>query len=224
METDEKILQAIQNTYVLRPPQQKLSTFGSTNVYYYMITELMQEVNIVREGHVIAARPRIVTPYYLINVEGFSGAARRYVQMMAEQSPHEPGILYSYKNETTETNIISQSLPDIVDKINQRIDSQSNPLSAVIKGVEELWDVSLMKFTFELTRNSLRQNINEFYASGRLRSDEHGVPTDAIENIEELFGIVRRDPSRAPELVSELHRWGLWSQYQDRFLRLFRKH
>jgi hypothetical protein len=222
MESDEKILFTIQNTQVIRPPKQRLSTFGSTNVYYYMITELMQEVNVVREGRVIAAKPKIVTPAYLINVEGFSGSAKRYIQMIAEQNPDEPGILYSYKNETTETNISSQSLPNILDKINQRIDSHNDPLSAVIKGVEELWDVSLMKFTFELTRSSLQHNVSEFYSSGRLNSDQ-GIPKDAIDGIEELFDIVRKDPSRAPELVCELQRWNLWSSYQDRFLQLFRK-
>jgi len=223
MESDDKILFAIQNTQVIRPPRQRLSTFGSTNVYYYMITELMQEVNVVREGRVIAANPKIVTPAYLISAEGFSGSAKRYIQMIAEQNPYEPGILYSYKNETTETNVSSQSVPAIVDKINERIDCHSDPLSAVIKGVEEMWDVSLMKFTFELTRSSLQQNVSEFYSSGRLSSDEQGIPRDAVANIEELFDIVRKDPSRAPELVSELQRWNLWSQYQDRFLQLFRK-
>ncbi len=223
MEQDEKILFAIQNTQVIRQPKQRLSTFGSTNVYYYMITELMQEVNVVREGRVIAARPKIVTPAYLVNVEGFSGSARRYIEMIARQNPNEPGILYSYKNETTETNICSQSLPALLDRINEQIDSHSGPLSAVIKGVEELWDVSLMKFTFELTRNSLRQNVSEFYSSGRLNSDDQGIPRDAIDIIEELFEAVRKDPSRAPELVCELQRWGLWAQYQDRFLQLFRK-
>lgn len=223
MDTDDKILFAIQHTQVLRAPKQTLSTFGSTNIYYYLITELMQEVSIVREGRVIAARPKIVTPAYLINVEGFSGSAKRYIQMIAEQSPNEPGILYSYKNETTETNVSSESLPAIVEMVNQRIDSSSNPLSAVIRGVEDMWDVSLMKFTFELTQSSLQHNYSEFYSSGRLNADEQGVPQDALDYIEELFGAVRKDPSRAPELVSELHRWSLWSSYQDRFLQLFKK-
>jgi hypothetical protein len=223
MDTDEKIVFAIQHTQVIRSPKQRLSTFGSTNVYYYMITELMQEVNIVREGRVIAARPKIVTPAYLINVEGFSSSAKRYIQMISEQNPNEPGILYSYKNETTETNVSSQPLPDIVDKINQRIDSHSDPLSAVIRGVEDMWDVSLMKFTFELTRSSLQHNFNEFYSSGRLNAGNQGVPKDALEYIEELFDIVRKEPERAPELVSELQRWNLWSSYQDRFLQLFKK-
>lgn len=224
MESDDKIQFAIENTQVLRRPQQRLSTFGITNVYYYMITELMQEVNVVREGRVIAARPKIVTPAYLVNIEGFSGSAKRYLQKIAEQNPNEPGILYSYKNETTEMNIVSQSLPAIVEKINQRIDSRSDPLSAVIKGVEDLWDVSLMKFTFELTRNSLRHNYSEFFAQGLLNTDVQGVPQDAINNIEELFNMTRKDPSRAPELVYELKRWNLWAKYQDRFLQLFKDH
>ncbi|MDD5647917.1 MAG: hypothetical protein PHY03_03180 [Dehalococcoidia bacterium] len=223
MEADDKIRLAIENTLVLRPPRQQLATFGITNVYYYMITELMHEVNVVREGRVIAARPKIVTPTYLINVEGFSGSARRFIQMAAEQNPHEPGILYSYKNETGEMNIVSEPLGNILDNINRRIDNRNDPLSAIIKGVEDLWDVSLMKFTFELTRNSAYRNLSEFYGRGRLVADNQGVPRDARENIEELFEKAGKDPSYAPELVSELHRWNLWSAYQDRFLNLFKR-
>jgi len=222
MEADDKIRLAIENTLVLRPPKQQLATFGITNVYYYMITELMNEVSVVREGRVIAARPKIVTPTYLINVEGFSGQARRYIQMAAEQNPHEPGILYSYKNEFGEMNIISESLGSILDNINRRIDSRSDPLSAIIKGVEDMWDVSLMKFTFELTKNSAYRNFSELYGRGRLISDNQGVPRDARENIEELFEMAAKDHSCAPELASELHRWNLWSTYQDRFLNLFK--
>ncbi len=222
MEADDKIRLAIENTLVLRPPKQQLATFGITNIYYYMITELMNEVSVVREGRVIAARPKIVTPTYLINVEGFSGQARRYIQMAAEQNPHEPGILYSYKNEFGEMNIISESLGSILDNINRRIDSRSDPLSAIIKGVEDMWDVSLMKFTFELTKNSAYRNFSELYGRGRLISDNQGVPRDARENIEELFEMAAKDHSCAPELASELHRWNLWSTYQDRFLNLFK--
>ncbi len=223
MESDEKIRLAIENTLVLRPPRQQLATFGVTNVYYYMITELMPEVNVVREGRVIAARPKIVTPAYLMHIEGFSGPARRYIQMAAEQNPHEPGILYSYKNEFGEMSVVSEPLGSIVDNINRRIDSHNDPLSAIIRGVEDMWDVSLMKFTFHLTRNSVYHNFSEIYGRGRLHIDTQGVLQDARDSIEELFEATRKDPSCAPELVSELHRWNLWNSYQDRFLKLFRK-
>ncbi len=219
---DERIEYAIAHTQVLRPPRQKLATFGSTNVYYYMITELMSEVNVVREGRVIAARPKIVTPVYLINVEGFSGPAKRYVEMMAEKHPYEPGIFYTYKNEAGEMNIVSQPLPELVDKINERIDGRNDPLSAVIRGVEEMWDVSLLKFTFELTRNSVQHNVSEMYGRGLFEAGQDGVPQDARLYIEELFEKARHDSSLSAELVSELKRWNLWSEYQDRFLQMFR--
>lgn len=223
MGPDEKIQAAISNTFVLRFPRQQLATFGITNIYYYMVTELMPDVNVVREGRVIAARPKIVTPAYLLNVEGFSGMARRYVQMAAEENPHEPGILYSYKNEFGEMSVAAEPLGSIVDNINRRIDNRGDPLSTIIRGVEEMWDVSLIKFTVDLTRNSVQRNISELYGQGRFNIDRNGVPDDARDRIEDLMDRTAGDPSLAAELVSELQRWDLWDSYQDRFLQLFRK-
>ncbi len=223
MKADERIQYAIEHTEVVRPPEQSLATFGTTNIYYYLVTELMERVNVVREGRVIAAKPKIVTPTYLINLEGFSEQARRFVEMMAEKYPHEPGIFYTYKNEPKEMNIVSEPMKEVVDKINRRIDSQHDPLSAIIKGVEELWDVSLLKFTYELTRSSVYSNIAELERKGLLNVDEAGVPGDARSYVEELFEKTRQDPSWAPELVAELRRWGLFYEYQDRFLSLFKK-
>jgi hypothetical protein len=223
MEADERIQHAIEHTEVLRPPEQSLATFGTTNVYYYLVTELMESANVVREGRVVAARPKIVTPSYLINLEGFSSQARRFIEMMAEKHPHETGVFYSYRNEPKEMNIVSEPVKEVVDKINQRIDSQHDPLSAIIKGVEDLWDVSLLKFTYELTTSSVYSNVTEMGKRGLLQVDSAGVPEDARNYIEELFEKTRRDPSRAPDLVTELRRWGLFYEYQDRFLSLFKK-
>ena len=223
MEIDKKIQHAIEHTEVVRSPEQTLSTFGTTNIYYYLVTELMEGTNVVREGRVIAAKPKIVTPSYLIKLEGFSQQARRFLETLAEQSPHEPGIFYSYKNEPKEMNIVSEPMKEVVDRINQRIDSQNNPLSAIIKGIEELWDVSLLKFTYELTRSSVYSNVSELERSGLLHIDRAGVPRDARNHIEDLFDKTRRDLSWAPILVTELRQWGLFYEYQDRFLGLFKK-
>lgn len=223
MEADERIQYAIEHTEVVRSPQQKLATFGSTNIYYYLITELTEWVNVVREGRVIAAKPKIVTPSYLINLEGFSLQARRFIEMMGERYYHEPGIFYTYKNEPREMNIASEPVEAIVEKISRRIDSQRDPLTAIIKGVEELWDVSLLKFTYELTRSSVQSNVTELERHGLLNVDAAGVPKDARNYIEELFENTKRDPSWASELAAELRRWGLFHEYQDRFLSLFKK-
>ncbi len=45
---------------------------------------------------------------------------------------------------------------------------------------------------------------------------------EARRKIEELFRRVRRDPLQAPRLKEELDRWGVYHQYEDRFLDLFR--
>ena len=223
MDVDEKIQFAIENTEVIRPPKQSLATFGSTNINYYLITSLMDRANVVREGRVIAAKPKIVTPSYLINLEGFSKQARRFIEIMAERFPREPSIFYSYKNETGDMNIISETTEEIVDKINKKIEGSSNPLSAIIKGVEEMWDVSLLKFTYELTRRSVYDNVNEMGNSGLLDIDDSGIPKDARLHIEELFEKASKDVSYASKLAAELKHWGLFSEYQDRFFRLFKK-
>jgi hypothetical protein len=223
MEIDEKIQQAIENTEVIRSPRQSLATFGSTNVNYYLITSLMDRANVVREGRVIAAKPKIVTPSYLINLEGFSGQARRFIEIMAERFPREPSIFYSYKNEPGDMNIISETTEEIIEKINKRIEGSSNPLSAIIKGVEDMWDVSLLKFTYELTRKSVYDNVAELERGGLLNIDKSGIPKDARLNIEELFEKARDDISYSSKLAAELKRWGLFAEYQDRFFSLFKK-
>lgn len=223
MEIDEKIKHAIENTEVIRPPRQSLATFGSTNINYYLITSLMDQANIVREGRVIAAKPKIVTPSYLINLEGFSGQARRFIEIMAEKFPREPSIFYSYKNEPGDMNVISETIEEIVDKINKRIEGSSNPLSAIIRGVEEMWDVSLLKFTYELTRNSVYDNFAELEKGGLFNIDDSGIPRDTRLFIEELFEKTRNDISYASRLAAELKQWGLFAEYQDRFFSLFKK-
>lgn len=223
MEIDDKILYAIEHTEVLRTPKQSLATFGTTNIYYYLITQLVETANVIREGRVIASKPRIVTPTYLINVEGFGGQARRYIELMAEKNPQEPSIFYAYKNEPADMNIVSGPTEDIVDKIMRKEESNGNPLSAIIKGVEDMWDVSLMKFTFELTRTSVYSNVMDMERNGLLRMDSNGLPGDARNYIEELFQNAEQDASQASLLVGELKRWGVFSEYQDRFFNLFKK-
>jgi hypothetical protein len=222
MDMDERIKYALEHTELIRPPQQRLATFGSTTMSYYVVTGLAQELSVVRDGRVIAEKPRIVTPSYLIRLEGFSEAARNYITAMASEHPDEMGLFYRYKNEPRGMDVVSESTRQVISKLNARIEQEHDPLSAIIKGVEELWDVSLLTFIYHLTRNSVASNVAEFSHRGLLSMDTSGVPRGARNHIEELFDQVRRDISGAPELVAELNRWGVFAEYQDRFFALFR--
>jgi hypothetical protein len=229
MEIDEKIEHAIKNTKVMRSPKQKLATFGVTNITYYLITEPVygelvkgSQETVIRDGRVISERPKIVTPSYLTKLEGFGENARGYIEKLVRERPDAAGLFYSYRNELRRVDIVSGPVEAVADRLNQRLDKAEDPLTAIIKGVDELWDVSLLKFIAELTEQSVRDNVAELRCEGLLGVDESGVTMHGRYLIEQLFEVVRADPTRAGELRLELERWGLWSEYEDRFLELFR--
>ncbi len=222
MEPDKKIKYAVEHTELIRPPQQHLATFGATTLNYYVVTGLAENLSVVRDGKVIAEKPRIVTPSYLVRLEGFSEEARKYIAMAAREHPSEPGIFYRYQNQPREMNVVSESTRQVIGKLNAQIDEEHNPLSTIIKGVEELWDVSLLMFIYHLTRKSIHSNVAEFRSRGFLNIDASGLPKEARNHIEDLFQQVGNDISRASELVAELNRWDVFPEYQDRFFTLFR--
>jgi len=228
---DERIRYAVSHTEILRPPKRTLSTFGITNIYYYLVTEpayteLVKDVTetVVREGRVIAERPRIVTPYYLSQLEGFSPDAKRYFDMLLRtHGPNAPGLFYTYKNEPKQLSIVSDKLLAVVDRLNTEIDKRGDPLASIIKGEDELWDVSLMKFIYEMTRSSLRDNLWQMDTRGLLDIDSGGIPVDARVRIDELFRKVSKGETDPNELKGELDCWGLFAEYEDRFYAIFKK-
>jgi len=228
---DEQIRSAVKHTEILRLPKQTLSTFGTTNLYYYLVTEpayseLVKNVTetVVREGRVIAEKPRIVTPYYLSRLEGFSLEAKRYLDTLIKTHGHNaPGLFYTYKNEPKELNIVSDNLLSVVNKLNAEIDKRGDPLASIIKGEDALWDVSLLKFIYEITRSSLQDNLMQLGSRGLLDIDAGGIPADARVRIEELFSRVVKGECEPSELKEELDRWNLFEEYEDRFLNIFKK-
>ena len=172
----------------------------------------------------IAERPRIVTPHYLSQLEGFSTDAKRYFEMVLRTyGPDAPGMYYTYRNEPKELNIVSDNLTAVVDRLNAEIDKHGDQLASIIKGEDQFWDVSLMKFIYELTRSSLPDNLLQMGRRGLLDVDPGGVPGDARVRIEELFARVLSGDAEPGELRDELNRWGLFEEYQDRFLAIFNK-
>ena len=228
---DERIREVVSHTEILRLPKQRLATFGITNIRYYLVTEpayseFVKDVTetVIREGRVIAERPKIVTPYYLSNLEGFSSEAKRYFDILLNTyGSNAPGLLYTYKNEPKELSIVSDSLKAVVDKLNAAIDKRGDPLTSIIKGEDELWDVSVMKFIYEMTRSSIPDNLSQLGSRGLLEVDSHGIPADARMRIEELFRLVAKGERDVSELKTELDQWNVFSEYEDRFLALFRK-
>lgn len=228
---DKRIEYAARQTEILRLPKQNLSTFGTTNIYYYLITEpaysdLVKgtDETVIREGRVITEKPKIVTPYYLSRLDGFSSDAKKYFELLIKtHGPDAPGLFYAYRNEPKELNIVSDNWLSVAKKLNDEIEKRGDPLTSIIKGEDALWDISLLKFIYEITRNSLRSNLSQLEARGLLDIDSSGIPVDARLRIEELFKQVSLGVYEPNQLKNELDRWNIFEEYQDRFFAIFKK-
>ena len=230
MESDERIRNAVINTEIIRLPKQNLATFGITNVYYYLVADatynelINSHETVIREGRVIAERPKIVTPSYLSRVEGFSSEAKKYFEMLMTQgNPDTPGLVYAYRNEPKELNVVSDNLAAVVARLNEKIDQKGDPLMSIIKGEDTLWDVSILKFIYEITSRSVMDNVRQLNRRGLLDVDGSGVTSDARIRIEGLFGLVENGEMEPADLKAELDRWNIFEQYQDRFFSIFHK-
>jgi len=230
MESDDRIREAVLNTQIIRPPRQNLSTFGITNVYYYLVADaafnefIKGQETVIREGRVIAERPKIVTPYYLSRVQGFSPEAKKYFEMLVNNyPPSSPGLLYGYRNEPKEMNIVSDNLETVIARLNENIDAKGDPLTSIIKGEDTLWDVSILKFIYEITDRSMPENVRQLNQRGLLQMDSSGLPADARIRIEGLFDLVEKGEMEPSDLKAELDHWNVFEQYQDRFFRVFKR-
>jgi hypothetical protein len=229
MESDERIREAVIKTQVVRLPKQSLSTFGITNVYYYLVSEasynefINGQETVIREGRVIAERPRIVTPYYLSRIQGFSSEAAQYFQMLMQNiNSNSPGLFYAYRNEPKEMNTVSDNMETVVAKLSSEIDKKGDPMTSIIKGEDTLWDVSILKFIYEITDRSVPDNVRQLNQQGLLRMDASGLPADARVRIEGLFEMVEKGDLEPAVLKTELDRWGVFNEYEDRFLKMFK--
>ena len=229
-EAERRMAEAIQGTQVLRTPKQHLATFGVSRLRYYIVTEPAYadispagEESVIRDGTVESQRPAVVTPTYMLNLEGFSENARHYMESLAHQiGANSPGILYRYRNEPGGLEIVEGDVPAVAQRIADDLDKRGEDMASVILGTDDLWDVSLLKFIYDYTANSLAYNVGEMRSMGLLdQQAETGVPRAVTHRIEEMFRQARQglDPK---ELKAELDRWGLFEHYQDQFFGLFR--
>lgn len=224
---------AIEKTWVVRFPRQHLATFGITSIDYYVVTEpVYQDLvqgkreGVVRTGRVVAEKPAVVTPFYAMNLEGFSDEAYDYFQRItSKHGPNAPGILYQYKNEPDRMDIVSGDPEEIAHRISDGLDDGKRHLAVVMVSVDEYWDVALLKFIYEFTSASAAQNVKDFQSNRMLEPQPgmNGIPRAATQQIEDMFREVERSVGSPDMLKRELDRWGLFDFYEDRFLALFRR-
>ena len=165
---------AIENTQVIVAPEGRIQTFGNTSFTFYLISELMDRVNQVRvrNGKIHAERPQILSPEHLRHMvlEGFGDKARRYIDQLQEHLRHIAVLRYGFqfrKTDVTEETV-RDSVDAVISRTKRRVESQNEPLSAIIQGVDDAWEVCLLKFTIDMIERSSGGNIGDFRRRGLL--------------------------------------------------------
>jgi hypothetical protein len=245
MELNEKIRKALKDTEVILDPEELISSYHSTTVRYYLLSVPMylqfegrgdDSETIVREGKITWQKPKLLTPSYMLRVEGFSEEARKAFEMLASEDRDLAMILYKLRlaKNTEKIDIVSESFEKVLKKIIGDIQKRKEKNTAVIKGVDEFWDVSLSKFTQELMTRSayfsqlpdmLENSIIGMNSQGFpvIKRDGSGIPLAALKEIEILFKLFEKGEIKPARLKEELDRWGVFDRYQDRFLRYFKR-
>ncbi len=243
MDDDKRVREALKETEILYQPQQLLDTFGSSTVKYYVLSESIcdeltgqnSKDTVIRKGELIWEPPRVLSPIHMLKMEGFNEKARQAIEMIAKENPNLAAFFYSirYEKRSEEMHVVNGSVEEASERIINEIERDREPLTAVIKGVGGYWDVSLMKFIQDMVIRSAKfSQFPDLKDKGLIKIDESGypvvtkdstgVPLAAKNKIESMFSQVSNGELEAKNLKEELDKWGLFEQYEDRFLNLFK--
>jgi len=218
---------AANNTEIVLMPSRHLETFGATVLNYYLISELMDTVDQVRvrEGRMKASQPQIITPeaYSKTLLEGFGDEAQRYVDWLREHEKELHVLQYGYRlaQESFSEYVLTDGVKAVVDRVREEVKQKANPFSAVVLGVDNPWDVCLIKLFSEVVQHSARTNIEQL-SRRRMFDDDGGVPRGIRQELEQAFLAASRNPGLIPKLGKRLQTYGLFDEYQDRFFSLVR--
>ena len=170
--TEDDFQYAIENTRVILAPERQIATFGSTSFRFYLISELMDQVNEirVRDGRIHAERPQILTPehYCRLLLEGFGEKAAKYADMLRERTRDMAVLRYGFQFRKTDVveNRVRDTMDAVIERTRRRVQDSEEPLSAVIQGVDDAWEVCLLKFTIDLIERSSGGNLGDFRKRG----------------------------------------------------------
>lgn len=169
---DDDFQYAIENTQVIVAPEQQIATFGTTSFRFYLISELMDRVDQVRvrNGRIHAERPQIVTADHFsrLLLEGFGEKAERFAERLRDNLRQIAVLRYGFQFRKTDMaeETIRDSVDAVINRTRRRVEAADEPLSAIIQGVDDAWEVCLLKFTIDLIERSAGGNVNDFRRRG----------------------------------------------------------
>lgn len=176
MPSQDDIQYAMETTRVLHEPDHRIQTFGETRFEFQLISEPMDQVGKVRirTGEVEAMKPRILRPepYRDVELEGFDDNARVRFDAMVEKFKEQGRDLaflqygFRFKRGAVNEELVHDSIDAVRERVMEEIRRSGNPARAIIEGVDDTWEISILKFSFEMILRSHEINAFDFKRKG----------------------------------------------------------
>ena len=178
MHSPDDIQYAMESTRVLMEPDRRIHTFGETRFEFQLLSELMDSTGKIRirTGEVEALKPQIVRPegYSEVELEGFDDKAReRFDALVAKMRSQGQDLAFlnygfRFKRGQVTEEIVHDSMAAVRDRVMEDARVKGNPARAIIEGVDDAWEVSIFKFSFEMIVRSWAINRFDFQRRGLL--------------------------------------------------------
>lgn len=168
---------ALENTRVLLAPRRQIKTFGTTRFRFHLLTEPMDRVDEVRvrAGTIEAERPQLLTPehYAQLLLEGFGEKARAFADWLGRRPAGALGLRYGFqirRSEVVETLVRGEAVETVAEQLQAEaaVGEAPDGLHAIVQGVDDAWEVCLLKLTLELVQDSGGGNVGDLRRRGLL--------------------------------------------------------
>ncbi len=170
----DSIQYAMETARLLREPDRRIDTFGSTRFKFTMLSEPMDQVGVVRirQGELDAQKPQIIRPDRMgeVELDGFQEKASEFLDFLRKNNLEPVFFQYGFvfkRGKVTEE-LVHDSIDVVRDRVLEDVKRTGDPMLAVIEGVDDAWEVCLLKFAIDMIGKSSDINVFDFKRRGLL--------------------------------------------------------
>ena len=159
---------AMETSRVIHEPDRRIATFGETSFEFQLVSELMDKTGEVkiRSGEMEASRPLLIRPNPDMEMEGFDHQARerldRLLEKMSDQGMNLAFLQYGFRFRRSQVKeqVVHEPMDQVCQRLLSDVRKSGNPMLAILEGVDDAWEIALMKFSLEMIMQS--HQINTF--------------------------------------------------------------
>ncbi len=155
-----------------RPVHYSLFTFGESVLPYFLVLEARTQGGTVsvRKGEVRVARPTIITPdSFQPDFENFFDAdseGEGIIDFLLARTAAFSHLKIS--NKTGSERIVTDSMEEAVDKLNQQLDDEEEEHVAILSAPARMSSVAVLKYATQRIVSSAPDNVTELRERGFL--------------------------------------------------------